>query len=1287
MSVSSLPEWKQLLLERKRREEEERENREKEEEAKLANMPAWKRGIIQRRRMKQESYGDKERDGPHLVKEARSPSDAASDPDSSSLVQSGGEPPLSPDTTGLWLNEETKPYSLVLTETINPVRQNLFIRTHGGWRRGREAERAGETGHEKENEQEMDLGRERDKEIGRVNVYDIESGRGRDKDLKIERYRDSAGREMSRDKERECPKGKEKEQREEGDIDPPNPKYPHSIAPGLRTIRADNIIIIEQDRKGSDERRTRRRESEREVMDEEPENRGVKMELSEFLAGGGSVTEIRASEVLIIKPLTGMEDCRSGGLKGAGWEGNGEKGTELYKSNKDGGKICEKELEREVAQRMTIERDREKDRLQIKDASNKSDRKCNTDDGLHNERGVRVSELLSKFGEHTKKFREHPKPPSRSKSSECFIRPGRDRDTFSLDEDDGGGEEKSAGFKGVPKRSFSFSDRVICARENGIQDEKNHGRKVVERTYSERRAASWGKLVERECLEKGGTQGGLTWLSDKELVRKFREGCIKSDKQVVGHPAFQSKKRNEIDNVVGRPTPVEFASSTKATAELTEDMYGEAGFTIASVKNTEASFARRVPIKHAGWEKAMEREVKRMKEESEQRIEQARSIEKAVICARQTDLPIREKRASELRRGSDAKDTRRVSEVRDCTISVETTPQNCVITLSVDRVSPPQSVESPYRHVSTFTECSTTLLSTVAHRGTESHNSEGVPGHHTSQLALSQHTEDLINKIEKFGETANEWGSHKGTQRLTQGSKGVIKEDAEINRGNLDCMGPGEVNKDSEHPPGGHVHTQVHRKKSVQEVTTKSPKSPKHVIVVGIPPPPLEIHIPTTVFYGVGEAIEKKRTSLRTDEEDESCEGEGKTGVLRRDSWRIGKPSSRIESLRETISQREDKLKNIEGAATMGADDMPEVKGKAVTRWARRSSSLDRLEEGENKSQMEQKRQRQEGSAPQTIPTQEVCMSKAGPQLPVSHLFSQAVTEEEENFAVSKVTSFSVKTIESEEDLAKDVEDLVCDSSGQRKQDTGCGEQGEDKPSEEEYKWHYLPTSRSPSPSHSLSPSPPHPHLLAEMSRIYNLKTVGSRTAVCMGEKTVDRPIPSSNSKPQFTIRSASGGQQVKRGTTITITPRKPVGVAAMEAVVVSSGPPEKTSAQAQMPVLTDAVETGKKRYPTAEEIEVIGGYQNLDKSCLIKSPKGNPKAVKVCFDEAKLEQVCEYPSETSLLASTPYPSLSGQEKANEEEVQEEEDEEERGAFVSRSRNVGAAAGLRVLRVDESCHR
>uniref|UniRef100_A0A672YUE6 Phostensin n=1 Tax=Sphaeramia orbicularis TaxID=375764 RepID=A0A672YUE6_9TELE len=213
MSVSSLPEWKQLLLEKKRREEEERERREKEEEEKFASMPAWKRGIIQRRKARQESLGDREKDREVL-------------------------------------------------ETIVPVHENPFIRTQSSWKKGRDSDA------EKGNESEV---KEREKTSPRG--HDVESGSGRDIELRIERFRDlSEGRDKERSRDRsqgregdryekssQRESGKDREllkvrkDEEEKEVDPSSPVFsPH---PCLRTIRADNIIIIEQDRKSSDERR------------------------------------------------------------------------------------------------------------------------------------------------------------------------------------------------------------------------------------------------------------------------------------------------------------------------------------------------------------------------------------------------------------------------------------------------------------------------------------------------------------------------------------------------------------------------------------------------------------------------------------------------------------------------------------------------------------------------------------------------------------------------------------------------------------------------------------------------------------------------------------------------------------------------------------------------------------------------------------------------------------------------------------------------------------------------
>ncbi|XP_051992452.1 phostensin-like isoform X1 [Xyrauchen texanus] len=172
----------------------------------------------------------------------------------------------------------------------------------------------------------------------------------------------------------------------------------------------------------------------------------------------------------------------------------------------------------------------------------------------------------------------------------------------------------------------------------------------------------------------------------------------------------------------------------------------------------------------------------------------------------------------------------------------------------------------------------------------------------------------------------------------------------------------------------------------------------------------------------------------------------------------------------------------------------------------------------------------------------------------------------------------------------------------------------------------------------------------------------------------------SSPSPPLFSIRSASGGPG-KRGTTITITPRRPGGASP------SGGTPSPSRAapqgQAHKPTSSVTKEAGKKKYPTAEQIEVIGGYQNLERSCLVKS-RGTPKAVKVCFDDTQLEKVCEYPSEDCVLASLPCsPHPCPEDRREEAEGQEEDDDEESGAFVSQSGMSVCTGRVRFLKVGQ----
>ncbi|XP_066466786.1 taperin [Tiliqua scincoides] len=71
-----------------------------------------------------------------------------------------------------------------------------------------------------------------------------------------------------------------------------------------------------------------------------------------------------------------------------------------------------------------------------------------------------------------------------------------------------------------------------------------------------------------------------------------------------------------------------------------------------------------------------------------------------------------------------------------------------------------------------------------------------------------------------------------------------------------------------------------------------------------------------------------------------------------------------------------------------------------------------------------------------------------------------------------------------------------------------------------------------------------------------------------------------------------------------------------------------------------------KKRYPTVNEIEVIGGYLSLDKSCMSKSGSRRKK-MKISFNETSLQTMFEYPSESSLV----------EEEGEEEEYATEVDE------------------------------
>ncbi|XP_034649165.1 taperin [Trachemys scripta elegans] len=148
---------------------------------------------------------------------------------------------------------------------------------------------------------------------------------------------------------------------------------------------------------------------------------------------------------------------------------------------------------------------------------------------------------------------------------------------------------------------------------------------------------------------------------------------------------------------------------------------------------------------------------------------------------------------------------------------------------------------------------------------------------------------------------------------------------------------------------------------------------------------------------------------------------------------------------------------------------------------------------------------------------------------------------------------------------------------------------------------------------------------------------------------------------PLYRPHPAASALQQRSGNTFTIVPkRKPPN----SGVEVDSGASRarqseeedneenrskgKTLGSPDAPQL-DLGPLGKKRYPTVNEIEVIGGYLSLERSCMSKMGC-HRKKMKISFNETSLQTTFEYPSESSLVE---------EEEEEEESASEVEDEEE----------------------------
>ncbi|KAG9354462.1 hypothetical protein JZ751_001172 [Albula glossodonta] len=125
---------------------------------------------------------------------------------------------------------------------------------------------------------------------------------------------------------------------------------------------------------------------------------------------------------------------------------------------------------------------------------------------------------------------------------------------------------------------------------------------------------------------------------------------------------------------------------------------------------------------------------------------------------------------------------------------------------------------------------------------------------------------------------------------------------------------------------------------------------------------------------------------------------------------------------------------------------------------------------------------------------------------------------------------------------------------------------------------------------------------------------------------------------PQAAISSAV---LFRKGNTFTVVPK--CTVYTESASLAPQQPPSQAPKQAPYAELGSLL---KKRYPKAEEIEVVGGYVSLSRSCLSKTSAR--KKLKISFNESCLHSTFEYPSESS--------QWDSEEDQNGEEAREEGD-------------------------------
>ncbi|XP_040012490.1 taperin [Xiphias gladius] len=196
----------------------------------------------------------------------------------------------------------------------------------------------------------------------------------------------------------------------------------------------------------------------------------------------------------------------------------------------------------------------------------------------------------------------------------------------------------------------------------------------------------------------------------------------------------------------------------------------------------------------------------------------------------------------------------------------------------------------------------------------------------------------------------------------------------------------------------------------------------------------------------------------------------------------------------------------------------------------------------------------------------------------------------------------------------------------------------------------FSPPARSPIPSDSPAPSPvpPAPSPAPEQPP---------------GDQLPVTNIDDIEVEPPQHVPVPSPMVQRRKGNTFTVVPKRRVEIEAQPSSpepqheASTEAPPGSTPPQAPYAQLGSLL---KKRYPAVEEIEVIGGYLSLAKSCLSKTGSTGKK-LKISFNESSLQSTYEYPSESSV-----WDSGEDEEEEEEEEKQDGRMSDEQPSMVGR---------------------